>query len=88
MIAMALGSAVVATEVGDLPDVIVNGHTGVICKPEVDDMSSAISALLVKPHESKRLAENALRFATTECSWEEIARRACTIYRDLIAEAR
>ena len=55
--AMAAGVAVVATAVGDIPRVVIDGSTGRLVPPrDVDALTSALHDLLENPDERARLA--------------------------------
>lgn len=73
MIAMPLGSAVVASARGDLPSVVADGETGVLVEPAVDDLVRGISSLFEAPERHRLLAARAREFALTECAWERTA---------------
>lgn len=80
MLAFPAGSAVVATSVGNLPDLIQHEHTGILCSPEVETIAAAVSDLLSDPSKARRIAKAAQQFANTVCSWPSIAARTITVY--------
>jgi polysaccharide pyruvyl transferase CsaB len=58
--AMASGNAVIATDVGGLPNLIIPGHNGLLIKPEVDDLRDALETLIRDEGLRRRLAERAV----------------------------
>jgi len=69
--AMACGSPVVATRVGGLPDLIIDGATGCLVPPrDADALASAVVNLIQSPEAARELGRNAReavrkRFAVT-----------------------
>jgi hypothetical protein len=57
---MASGNAVIATDVGGLPNLIIPGHNGLLIKPEVDDLRHALETLIRDEGLRRRLAEKAV----------------------------
>jgi glycosyltransferase involved in cell wall biosynthesis len=67
--AMASGLPVVATSVGDVPELMDNGTRGRLAKPgDVAGMLSAITELLDAPHTSIRLAQRAREYVQSQHS--------------------
>ncbi len=57
---MAVGRAVVASRVGDIPELIEDGVTGILVKPgDPETLSAAILRLLTRPDEARALAVRA-----------------------------
>jgi glycosyltransferase involved in cell wall biosynthesis len=74
---MASRLPVVATSVGDVPTVVLDGRTGVLVPTEnVEDLASAILRLLRDPEMRKRLGAAARKLVEEEFS----ATRMCTDY--------
>lgn len=72
--AAANGRCIVATNVGGIPEIIVNGESGVIVPPgDVDALADALAILLIEPESRRALATNA---ATTVQSGWSIQRTA------------
>jgi len=58
--AAANGRCIVATNVGGIPEIIVNGESGVIVSPgDVDALADALARLLIEPEIRRALATNA-----------------------------
>jgi glycosyltransferase involved in cell wall biosynthesis len=80
MIAMPFASAIVATDVGDISEVIENNKTGVLCAPQVKEISDALIDLLNNPQKCRRMGDAAREFALKQCSWERIVQKALRVY--------
>jgi glycosyltransferase involved in cell wall biosynthesis len=87
--AMSQGMPVVATPVGCVPDLVVDGETGVIVPPrDGDALAAAITRLMASPSMRARLGSNAAD-AVSEMSWRRTAARTVDVYtRALAREAR
>jgi starch synthase len=88
--AMACATAVVASEVGGIPEVVADGETGVLVPYDADDaagfeagLAQAIGALLADPARADRLGAAGRERAVAEFGWAQIARRTAEIYRTL-----
>lgn len=63
MEAMACGCAVVATNVGAVPDYIINGRTALVVEPhEIDNLAKCIIRLVSNKVERKKIAENGFNY--------------------------
>ncbi len=72
--AFAHSRPVIASRVGDVPDVVVDGQTGLIVPPrDGEALADAMEKLLVDRGLRDRLATNAARFAMEKLSWPRIA---------------
>jgi glycosyltransferase involved in cell wall biosynthesis len=78
--AMYLGKPVIASKVGGIPEAVENGVTGILVKPEIDAISSAIIDLIGDKGKSARLGENAEKFVRSTFSWENIAQDFRRLY--------
>ncbi len=83
--AMACGVAVVAAAVGGLPEIVVDGETGVLAPPE-DPMATAplIRALLDSASRREGMAQAALQRARTEYTADRFAARHRALYDGLL----
>ncbi|MGC9202021.1 MAG: glycosyltransferase family 4 protein [Thermoproteota archaeon] len=80
--AMATGKPVVASEVGGIPEVVKNGLTGKLVKPEnPKELADALLELLSDEQKIRKIGYNARRVAENEFSWEVIAKKTEEIYR-------
>ncbi|MGA2061319.1 MAG: glycosyltransferase [Thermoguttaceae bacterium] len=57
--AMASGNAVIATDVGGLTDLIINGHNGLLVSPKAGEIKEAVKKLISDPELRQRLQHNA-----------------------------
>lgn len=77
--AMAMGKPVVATSVGGIPDVIVDGFNGLLVPPKsADKLAHNILYILTHPDIAEALGRNAMA-SIKKYSWEEIIR----LYEDI-----
>jgi len=87
MVAMPLGSIVVATRVGDIPYVIQDGQTGFLTEANVESVVAKLSFVLSYAREMQKIRDNARTWAERECNWDRIAGQAAEVYR-IICQAR
>jgi glycogen synthase len=84
--AMACGTPVVASRVGGIPEVVVDGETGVLLPPnDPQAIAAAVRDLGKDPERAARLGAAGRRRVEAEFSWERIAARTLDVYRDAIA---
>ena len=72
--AMASGCAVIATNVGGLPELIINRYNGLLIAPNAEELEEAVRLLLKDADLRKKLGETAI--ATSECYELQIWRQA------------
>lgn len=78
--AMAIGKAVVATEIGGVPLVIKHRVNGILVSPgNVDSLTRAISELLTDGDLRARLGAAARSSVETDFNWTEVARRMSSL---------
>jgi glycogen synthase len=84
--AMACGTPVVATRVGGIPEVVVDGETGWLV-PAGDEaaLARALRGALADPALARRMGEAGRRRVEAHFSWDRIAERTLAVYRDAIA---
>ena len=89
--AMACGTAVVASDVGGIPEVVVDGETGTLVHydendPETfeRDLASAVNAMVADRGRARRIGEIGRRRAVEEFSWATIAEQTIDVYRSLM----
>jgi glycosyltransferase involved in cell wall biosynthesis len=81
--AMALGRPVVASAVGGLPEVVIDGETGLLVAPgDVDSLASAVRRLVEDPVLARTLGEagriraaEAFTVGSFRASWREVYRK-------------
>jgi starch synthase len=94
--AMACATAVVASDVGGIPEIVVDGETGMLvhlelgpdgqpAHPEafVADLAAAVNALVADPATAERMGAMGRKRAVEEFSWPSIAARTVELYRSL-----
>jgi alpha-maltose-1-phosphate synthase len=84
--AMACATAVVASRVGGIPEVVAEGDTGLLVPP--DDpaaLAEALNALLHNPSRAKSMGLAGRERAVAEFSWETVAARTAALYAELAA---
>ncbi len=80
--AMACGTPVVASAVGGIPEVVVDGETGVLVQPEEPEaLADAINRLMADPERRRRYAEAGRRRVEERFSWRRIADETIAVYR-------
>ena len=96
--AMACGAAVVASAVGGIPEIVVEGETGYLvpCDVRVDDQDPAaarrfasglaqrINALVADPHRASAFGRAGRQRVVEHFSWEAVAARTAELYRTLL----
>ena len=80
--AFAGSRPVIASDVGDVPDVVVDGQTGLIVPPRNGNaLADAMEKLLADPRLRDSLATGASRFAAEKLCWSRIAEVTAGAYR-------
>jgi glycosyltransferase involved in cell wall biosynthesis len=83
---MAMGKAVLASDVGGHKELIDNERTGVLFKAENSDDLVAQSVRLARDTTLRaELGEAGRRFVNNERSWAKLAERYVDIYSQLLA---
>jgi glycosyltransferase involved in cell wall biosynthesis len=97
--AMACGTPVVASAVGGIPEVVLNGETGLLvpfrpmasqnpepAQPEqyARDLAEAVNRILSDPESRMRMGRAARKRVDTHFSWEAIAKKTMDYYKKLI----
>ena len=100
--AMACGTAVVASAVGGIREVVEDGVTGRLVSfeplsednPEpkdgerfAQDLAHAVNTLLAAPDEVKHMAAAARKRVEAHFTWKAVAKKTLDFYKKLIAEA-
>jgi glycosyltransferase involved in cell wall biosynthesis len=97
--AMASGRPVVASAVGGIPEVVVDGETGLLVPFEAAggtsfeprdserferDLAASINALMADPGRREAMGAAGRRRAVERFSWSSIAERTVELYRGLL----
>ena len=86
--AMAAGVAVVATRVGGVAELVVDGETGLIVEPEDPAaLAEALDSLAADPARRRELGRRGRARVLDEFTPERMAHRTVALYRDLCASS-
>jgi starch synthase len=90
--AMACGTAVVASDVGGIPEVVDDGVTGSLVHYDADDaagyqarIAKAVNALTADPERAERYGRAGRQRCIAEFSWRQIAQQTLEIYQKVCA---
>ncbi|MCZ0730342.1 glycogen synthase [Mycolicibacterium iranicum] len=90
--AMACGTAVVASDVGGIPEVVADQRTGLLVHYSPNDtesfereLASAVNALVADPNRARQYGLAGRRRCIDEFSWAQIAEQTLEIYRKVSA---
>jgi len=79
--AMASGTPVVASAVGGVPEIVVDGETGFLVPPgDVPALRTRLSELLDNPGLARRLGANARQHVLERFTWTRVAERCLAAY--------
>ena len=82
--AMACGSAVVASAVGGIPEVVADGQTGLLVPPgDEQALAAAINAVVGDPAMAAEFGGRGRERAVAEFSWDKIAAQTAELYAQL-----
>ena len=88
--AMACGTAVVASDVGGIPEVVDDGTTGLLVHYDVADavrfetgLADAVNALVRDPERAHTFGQAGRRRCIDEFSWMQVAQQTLDIYRSV-----
>ena len=83
---MASGLAVIATEIGQLTEIIKNGYNGMLVPPQdVSAMSTTIKMLIENPELCSHLGQHAREDVIKKYSWESYVSRLERLFAAVIA---
>ena len=89
--AMACGTAVVASDVGGIPEVVVEGETGTLVHYDEADprgfeaaLAQALTTALSDPARAAEMGRAGRERAVAEFGWDAIARRTLEVYRSVL----
>jgi starch synthase len=89
--AMACETAVVASDVGGIPEVVDDGRTGLLVHYDEADESAfrvgladAVNSLLAEPYRAKLMGDAGRERAVTEFSWASVAEQTVAVYRSVM----
>jgi alpha-maltose-1-phosphate synthase len=86
--AMACGSAVVASNVGGIPEVVADGETGLLVPPEQPKaLADALNALARDPGRAEAMGEAGRLRAISQFDWTSIAAQTAELYHEVASPA-
>jgi alpha-maltose-1-phosphate synthase len=90
--AMACGTPVVASAVGGIPEVVVDGETGLLVHYDADDpaafeqgLATAVSAVVEDPARAAAMGAAGRERAVRDFAWSRVAEQTVGVYRRAIA---
>ena len=90
--AMACATAVVASDVGGIPEVVADGVTGSLVHYDADDpvgyqarLAEAVNELIADPKRAERYGRAGRQRCIEEFSWAQVAEQTLEIYRKVCA---
>ena len=87
--AMACGTAVVASAVGGIVEVVDDGKTGILLPPaRPEALAAAIRRLLDDPAQARAMGQAGRRRVEDKFSWASVAERTEGVYAEAIADFR
>ena len=85
--AMAVGKPIVATRVGGVPEVVVDGVTGLLVPTrDPEALADAILRLLEDPSEARRMGARGRERLMQQFTMERMVERTCAVYREVAGE--
>jgi len=82
------GRPVIVTNVGSLPELVIDGEAGLVIPPKNSEaLAKAIISLLEDNVLRKKMGKNALKMAE-KLSWDNIARMHLRVYEEVLNERR
>ena len=83
--AMAMGKAIVASEVKALAEMIVHEKTGLLhVRNDVTSLTEHLERLVLDPQLRTQLGEEARRWVIAKRTWRDIGKKVHTVYEQLI----
>ena len=83
--AMASATPVVASNVGGLPEVVVDGETGYLVPPgDVSALRERLDKLIANPSLARQMGAAARHRVLAQFTWEGCARRCLAAYREIV----
>jgi len=92
--AMACETAVVASDVGGIPEVVVDGETGLLVHYDEEDaagferaLAMAVNELVADPARAAAMGKAGRERARRDFGWDAVAARTLAIYERLVSAA-
>jgi glycosyltransferase involved in cell wall biosynthesis len=85
MEAMLCGTAVIGSNVGGIPDMIVDGETGLLAKAaDASELAQALEWMINHPEERETMGDSARKLIEKECSLEVQSGRYISLYESIL----
>ncbi|MEE9304121.1 MAG: glycosyltransferase family 4 protein [Thiotrichaceae bacterium] len=87
-LAYSFGLPVIATDVGSFRDDIIEGETGMICRPgDADDLADTLNRYFDSElfRNFETTAVNIIDYGNRKYSWEEVGNITCKVYEKLLS---
>ncbi len=81
---MAVGKPVVATQLESVEGVVIDGETGLVAKPDAEDIAERILWLMENPGIRDKIGRNAREKVVAEYEWEKLGDKLIDAYRQAI----
>jgi starch synthase len=88
---MACGTAVVASDVGGIPEVVDAGRTGLLVHYDAGDptafergLTEAVASLLMEPARAQQMGRAGRDRAVADFGWDAVARRTLAVYQSVL----
>lgn len=83
--AMSVGLPVISTDVNGIPDLVMDGETGILIKPgDIDALENAIMKLLNEPETRQSMGEKGKARVENLFSTDVVINKLCQIYDELL----
>lgn len=83
--AMAMGKAVVSSDVAALAEIVQDGKTGLLHKKDdAEDLADKLQLLIEKPELREQYGQAAREWVVAERDWKVIAKRVDAVYKKLL----
>lgn len=80
---------VIGSDIGGIPDIIVDGETGLLCPPgDARALAAAIGRLIDDPVAARALAERGRRHALTRFGWSRVVEATSEVYERGVVRRR
>ena len=85
--AFYLNVPVIGTDVGGIPELIINNETGLLIPPEnPKKLAQTVNALLSNKEQSEKLATNGNTFVKNNMTWDVVLPKYIQFYEDLLKD--
>lgn len=82
--AQSTAKPVIACKVGGVPEIVLNGKTGLLVEPDGLEISKAILKLLVNESLREKMGKNGRKFMCENFTWEKCAEKMLNVYKEIL----